>query len=231
MHNTGYRCLGLILALMVAGPVRAQTLQVRHDHDPWGACEGELHITENGIRYDTEKEEHRRDWAWLDIQSFDRQSAEKFSVLSYEDLTWHLGLDRSFDFTILPGEAGVEQATFERIEQQLARPVTDRIPKIVEPEYQIAVRHLHVFGGCEGTLTFGNEWVVYETDHTEDARSWRRARHIANVWSSNEFELELRVLEENRRAFDKAKRFVFQLKEPLDQDYYEALRREFLLAR
>lgn len=231
MHSNRYRYLWLGLALMLASPVRAQTLHVRHDHDPWGACEGELHFTENGIRYDTEKEEHRRDWAWVDIQSFDRWSAERFSVLSYEDLAWHFGLDRSFDFTVLPGEAGLEPATFENIAQQLARPVTDRIPKVVEPEYQVAVKHLHVFGGCEGTLTFGTDWVVYETDHTEDARSWRRDKHIANVWSSNEFELELRVLEENRRAFDKAKRFVFQLKEPLDPDYYEALRREFLLAQ
>ena len=231
MHSKGYLYLWLILALLIAGPVSAQTLQVRHDHDPWGSCEGELHITENGIRYDTEKQEHQRDWAWVDIQGFDRQSRERFSVLSYEDLSWHLGLDRSFDFTVLPGEDGLEQSTFERIEQGLARPVTDRIPKALEPEYQVAVKHLHVFGGCEGTLTFGDEWVVYDTAHTEDARSWRRNSHIANVWSSNQFELELRVLEENQWAFDKAKRFVFQLKEPLDRNYYEALRREFLLAQ
>ncbi len=232
MHSGWYRHLWLMfLALIIAVPVSAQTLLVRHDHDPWGSCEGELHITENGIRYETEKKEHQRDWAWVDVQSFDRRSAERFSVLSYEDLALHLGLDRSFDFTILPGEMGLEDATFEQIEQHIARPVTDRVPRVVEPEYQVAVKHLHVFGGCEGTLTFGDGWIVYQTDHAEDARNWRRDVHIANVWSSNAFELELRVLEENQRAFDKAKRFVFQLKEPLDRNYYEALRREFLLAR
>ena len=231
MHKTLSRYLWLIIALAMAAPVSAQTLQVRHDHDPWGACEGELQITEDGIRYDTDKEEHNREWAWIDIQGFDRHSSETFSVLSYEDFGWHLGLDRAFDFTILPGEPALVQASFERIEEGLARPITDRVPKILEPEYEVAVKHRHVFGGCEGTLRFGDGWVVYTTDHAEDARSWRQDHHIANVWSSNPFELELRVWEENRRAFDKAKRFVFQLKEPLDRDYYETLRREFLLAQ
>ena len=132
---------------------------------------------------------------------------------------------------MLEGEAGLPDTAFERIRANVIRPVTDRTPRGIDAEYIVPVKHLHVFGGCEGWLSFGTEWVVYETDHAEDARAWRRDRHIANVWSSGPFELELRIFEENRRAFDKAKRFTFQLKEPLDVAYYERLRREFLLAR
>ena len=82
MYKTLSRYLWLIIALAMAVPVSAQTLQVRHDHDPWGACEGELQITEDGIRYETDKEEHNREWAWIDIQGFDLHSSETFSVLS-----------------------------------------------------------------------------------------------------------------------------------------------------
>ena len=225
------RCVLLLLVLGIAYPAFAQAVQVRHDHDPWGACEGELVVDENGIQYVTDKEDHQKSWAWIDIQGFDRWSPERFSVLTYEDLKWHLGLDRNFDFTVLPGEAALEEAAFAIIERNLIRPVTDRIPKVDEPEYQVPVKHIHVFGGCEGVLTFGRDRVVYETTHVRDARSWGRDKHIANVWSSNPYELELRVFEENRRAFDKTTRFLFQLKEPLDVGYYERLRREFLILR
>ena len=222
---------GLCLVIALSVSLSAQTLVVRHDHDPWGSCEGELIVTDEGIRYEGDKQEHSRDWRWVDIQGFDRKSPTRFSVLTYEDLAWHGGLDRNYDFATPPGEAGLSEPTFDSIASMLARPVTDRVLRTIQADYQIRVKHLHVFGGCEGILSFGPDWIVYETDHPEDRRSWRRNAHIANVWSTNEFELEVRVLEENRRAFDKARRFTFQLKEPLDGDYYERLRREYLLAK
>ena len=49
---------------------------------------------------------------------------------------------------------------------------------------------------------------------------------MANVWSSQRYELEIRTYEDNRRNFDKMRVFRFQLKEPLNQAYYEKLRRE-----
>ena len=223
--------MGLLMLTLSSAAASAQGLQVRHDHDPWGSCEGELIVTVDGIRYEADKEEHSRVWSWSDVQGFDRKSATEFSLLTYEDLTWHVGLDKNYDFTTLVNGEALDPSVFEMIGDRISRPITDRIPRTVEAEYQVEVKHLHVFGGCEGTLTFGSDWIVYETDHTEDARSWRRDTHVANVWSSNPYELELRILEENQRAFDKATRFTFQLKEPLDQPYYETLRRKYLLAR
>ncbi len=54
---------------------------------------------------------------------------------------------------------------------------------------------------------------------------------MESVWSLNRYQLEIRVFEENKRAFDKTRRFRFQLKEPLDEVYYEQLRREFFPGR
>ncbi len=101
----------------------------------------------------------------------------------------------------------------------------------IEAEYQVPVKHLHTFGGCEGALYFSKDWIVYETDHPKDARTWKRNRDVESVWSLNRFQLEVHVFEENKRASDKTRRFRFQLKEPLDESYYEQLRREFFPGR
>ena len=228
MHRTLLE--SAVLVLLLSASVSAQGLQVRHDHDPWGSCEGELEITSDGIRYEPIEGDHDRTWTWVDIQNFDRRSPDEFSLLTYEDFVWHLGLDRAFDFTVLAGESTLDDASFARIRANLSRPVIDRMVLQIEPEYQVAVKHLHLLGGCDGVLTFGEDWVVYETDHEQDARTWGRDE-LASLWSSGSFELELRVLEKDRRAFSTTSTFKFQLKAPLNRDYYELLRREFLLRR
>jgi hypothetical protein len=222
--------LGCFLFFSIA--VNGQTLKVRHDHNPWGKCQGELIISQEGIEYRTEgKESHNHLWKWTDIQTFDRKSPTEFTVLSYEDQKWTFGTDRHFNFTVLPDEDPLTEQTFQLISHQLNRPVVDRVEREIEAEYQLEVKHLHTFGGCEGTLYFGSDWISYQTDHEEDARTWDRKRAVESVWSSNRYQLELHVFEEGDRGFDKTRRFRFQTKEPLDQEYYEQLRREFLFNR
>ncbi|MFQ5739983.1 MAG: hypothetical protein ACE5JX_13330 [Acidobacteriota bacterium] len=128
----------------------------------------------------------------------------------------------------MPGQPPLSEKTFRSIVRHLGRPVTDRIARTFRAEYQVAVKHLHTFGGCEGTLYFGPDWIVYETAHKEDARTWRRELEVESVWSMNRYQLELHIFEGNERGFDKTRRFRFQLKEPLDEAYYQQLRREFL---
>jgi hypothetical protein len=225
MNKWTLTCLILVFFNPWAG---AETLLVRHDHDPWGKCTGEVILTDEGIEYRTEKENHNRQWKWVDIQSFDRKAASAFSILSYEDQKLSFGADRSFNFTILPDAESLSEATYQFIFQHLGKPGLDRVSREIEAEYQVPVKHLHAFGGCEGTLYFGRDWIVYETAHPQDARTWKRDREIQSVWSLNRYQLEIHVFEENKRAFDKTRRFRFQLKEPLNEDYYDQLRREFV---
>ena len=67
-----------ILVLMVLfngwGLSQSYTFKVRHDHDPWGKCLGELTVSPSGIRFSSDEEEHSFNWNWLDIQSVDRIS-------------------------------------------------------------------------------------------------------------------------------------------------------------
>ena len=74
--------VGLLLSCTLA---RGQVLQVHHDHNPWGKCEGEFIVSEEGIEYRTKKEDHNRQWKWEEIQSFDRKSPLEFSIVTYED--------------------------------------------------------------------------------------------------------------------------------------------------
>ncbi len=210
--------------LMTQQAPQPLTFQVRHDHDPWGACRGSLVFSEAGIEYESRHEKHSRQFSWGDIQSFDRISDNRFSILTWEDQKWILGLDRKFDFTVPPGEEPLSQEAFELVEAHLERPVVDRVPSPVEPEYQIGAKHLHTWGGCRGRLLFTSERVNFESEDPRHSRSWRLDRDVHSFWSPNRYQLEIEVFEESHARFDKAKRFRFQLERALDPEYYQRLR-------
>ena len=218
----------VLLTLLFFGPAAwGETMRVRHDHDPWGKCEGKLIIDQEGIEYrSAKKEDHNRKWVWPDIQSVDRKSQSRLSVLTYEDQKLRLGQDRVFDFELLSADQAFSDRTLSLISGKLKKPVTDRVTDPIDADYQVPAKHKHALGGCEGTLYFGAEHIVYDSDDASDSRTWKKDRDVANVWSANRFDLEIRTFEENRRNFDKMRVFRFQLKEPLNQAYYEKLRRE-----
>jgi len=222
---------GIFLVVLCTHFSFGWTLKVRHDHDPFGGCEGELLITEAGVTYETEKEKHRRTWEWTDIQTVDRYSPEKFTILTYADQGILLGRDQPFDFTVVEGR-GLDDQVFTMISEKLRRPIVDRVPKNPGTiEYEVPVKHLHTFGGCEGILRFGSDLITYETDHIRDARTWRRDREVAGVWSINQYELEIQVFEREAGDFLRTRNFRFQLKVPLDESYYMELRRGLLPVR
>ena len=223
---------GFLVLFLGAALLQAEVLQIRHDHDPWGQCIGELEITDTGIEFRSKKEKHSRHWDWLEIQSFDRRSDQKFAILTWEDQKMKLGLDRYFHLTVLPEEGPMSPEAFALIRKNLQGTITDRMTQQeFSPDYSTRAKHLHPFGGCEGTLSFGPEWIVYQTDHKKHGRTWKRDREVESVWSLHRYQLEVHVFEENQRNFDKTRRFRFHLKQPLDQEYYLQLRREFLPAR
>ena len=217
----------LLTLLCFATGAWGDSMRVRHDHDPWGKCEGELIIDREGIEYRSPKKMgHNRKWVWQDIQSVDRKSPSRLSVLTYEDQKLRLGQDKVFDFELLSPDQTFSDRTLSLISGKLKKPVTDRVTDPIHAEYRVPAKHKHTLGGCEGTLYFGPEYIVYDSEDSSDSRKWRKDRDVANVWSSQRYELEIRTFEENRRNFDKMRVFRFQLKEPLDQAYYEKLRRE-----
>lgn len=206
-----------------------QSFTVRHDHDPWGSCQGELTVHGDGIDFRSSKEDHNRQWAWTDIQAVDRFSPLKFTILTYTDQKLLAGRDQPFDFTVLEGE-GLNDETFQIIQEHSIRPLVDRsVEMAVSIEYEIPVKHLHTFGGCEGVLQFTSGQILYVTKHQKDSRKWRIGKEIAGIWSANRFDLEIQAFEREDGDYHQTRSFRFQLKQPLDNHYYRKLRREIHL--
>lgn len=230
------RCLLLLWTasdFLSAGGVAA-TLQVKHDHDPWGSCLGELTITPQSVRFAGKtKPEHTRVWSWLDTKTVEGLLSERFTIVAYEDQKLLMGRDRPWDFTVRDDNlASLDDATFSMILRQLERPVVDHVAAPAQqPTYEIPVKHLHTFGGCKGVLVLSREWIVYRTDHVKGQRSWRRTSDMATVLSTGRYDLEVEVYEQGAQDLLQTRRFRFELKRLLEENVYRRLRRELSTIR
>jgi hypothetical protein len=213
----------LLILLFLAQPLAAQTFPVIHEKTFWRDGHGTIEITDEGIRYASDKAKDSRSWSYQDIQSLDRISSKEFTILSYEDESRYLGRDKSYHFVITEGELTDE--LFRKISEKMGRPVTDRVvPDNIAVQYRIPVKHLHTFGGCEGILEFTGDSIIYATKHKADAREWKLSRDVQSVWSSDRYQLEIHVYENNRREFSRTRIYKFALKTPLDPEIYRSLK-------
>lgn len=211
-----------LLLLCSAAGLAGQTFDVIHKKSHWPDGQGRVHISEEAIAFEARDEKHSRRWSYADIQHFDRVSKSEFVILSYEDQKWKLGRDREFRFVITPGE--LTDGLMDTISRRLGKPVTDRVVSEVAAKYEVAVKHLHTLGGCEGRLLFTDDAVFYSTDHAADAREWKLARDIRAVSSVDPYLLEIRAFENNRREFSRTRVYKFALKQALDAAFYRNLK-------
>jgi hypothetical protein len=213
----------ILLLGIFAQFVGAQTFEVKRLKRLWWDGEGQIRISEEGIAYEAKKPKHSRSWKYQDIQYFDRLSKKEFVILSYEDIGWQMGRDREYHFAITSGELGDD--VFQNISRRIKRPVTNRVVgEVVKAGYELPVKHLHSFGGCEGILKFTADAIYYSTDHKKDSRQWLLTRDVQSVWSMNPYQLEVHVYDNNRREFSRTRVYKFNLKEALDQEFYRALK-------
>jgi hypothetical protein len=214
----------LLTIWFLALPAAAQTFPVVQKRTLWPDGRGELVFTGEGIEFRAAGDQRNsRKWRYIDIQHLDRVNARELVVLTYEDRQWRLGQDREFRFLVTEGE--FSDALFENLRTRLRRPATDRVaPESANPLYEIPVKHLHTLGGCEGTLSFTGDALIYRTSHQRDARDWRIGVDVESVWSRNPYELEVHVYERNAREFSRTRVYHFALKEPLDAEFYRGLK-------
>ncbi len=212
-----------LMLLLCAQPLAAQTLSVIQQKKLWPDGGGQIEITEQAIAYRAEKESESRTWNYPDIQFFDRISSREFTILTYEDQRRWLGRDKQYHFVVTEGE--LTDALFQTIRSRLGKPAANRvIPGLEAVEYEVAAKHLHTFGGCEGTLRFTKDAIAYVTEKENDAREWSLARDVRSVWSADRSRLQIHVYENNRREFSRTRVYRFSLKEPLDGAYYRRLK-------
>lgn len=216
------RTIALFIAAVAVGSAQTSFEAVRKKA-LWPDAEGTLVLGDDGIEFRRGDDGESKSWAYDDIQSLDRISPVQIVILTYEDVSWRLGQDRSYRFTLLSGE--LSDQLFESMAEKIGRPATDRVvEKGPADAPRLPVKHLKPFGGSEGELIFAESAIYYATDAPKQAREWRMDRDVESIWAANRYQLEVHVFEAGRRDFDDTRVYRFQLKEPLDPDFYRNLK-------
>ncbi len=220
--------LFVFLCVLCVSPVNvlaAEPLafEVVHEHGV-GSCRGRLLVDESGIRFESERRDHSREWKFVEIQDL-RLEPGGMRVLTYEDRRWWFGADRAFQFRVTG-----EEAIWRRLRDILAPRLERRLVVAhAEPPgeilYRFAAKHRHGSKGCEGVLAFGERTVSYASDQPGESRTWSYG-DIESISSSGPFELTLNTYERQSFHYGSRRAFEFQLKEPLSEAAYNELWRK-----
>lgn len=209
--------VGLLLA---SSALQAQEVKFPVEHKRlFKDRKGELVFGETGIEYRTEKKSDARAWKYEDVQQLGLLGPREVTILGYQDSKWKFGSDLFYRFKITSGE--VTPALWTRLQAKLKRPVVSAIiPPDIPPKFTVPVKHLLGFGGSQGRLEIGDEYVIYRTDALKDSRIWRY-RDISSIGTTGAYELRLTSMDraENERGGER--NFVFSLKERLSPEAYD----------
>lgn len=212
------------ILLILSAPIMAQAqgfeFSVEHEHTLRN-CRGKLFITEEKIEYLSAHQGDSRVWRYVEIRQIKVVSPTKLEITSYEDQKRMLGRDRIFKFKLLDGQISSEISALFRGKTKY--PVaTSVIPESSEsPKFEFLVKHLHTFGGCEGTLKIYSDRVIYQSvDKTESSRYWRWT-DIQSISRSNLYQFSLTSFEPQFGGPTKS--FNFELKERMEESVYDYL--------
>ena len=206
------------LMLLLAVPALGETtFQATLERPFWKDKHGELRFSEDGIEFHAKGDKEISKWDYVDIQLFDRVSPTEIRLLTYEDVAWQLGRDRTLRFTLDSGE--FTEALFAEIQPKLGRPAANRVLGNLEaPAEKLPAKHLHPLGGCEGVLLFFPDRIVFDSQQDKHDREWKLGEQLESVWSADPYDLELHTREPSAAIWR------FQLKSKLDPQLYKALK-------
>ena len=201
----------LLSVLLVQSPPTnsAIEMQVQHKHTI-GACDGTLIFSPDGVRYDTEENDHQRSWSYADVKFFEIVSDDELQLHTFEDHgILRLGQDRKFVFEQVQGQLGVE--FYDMLRERSPRPVVTHIVFPTDEIVRLGAKHKHRLGGCQGTLTIGQNTIAYESEQSRDSRVWR-LQDITTFGSADPFHLRIATPFET---------YTFDLKERLATSTYD----------
>lgn len=183
---------------------------------------GRLTITTGGISYQSEIRKEAGDsrvWRYDEIREIYIQAPETLVLVTYEDQIWYAGRDRVFRFRFL--DSGIPSETVALLRANAKRLVVTNVWEAgaTPPVFQIPVKHLHRFGGCEGILKLYPDQFVFESpEHASHSRAWRY-RDLQDVSRPNRFQFSFTTFEPQFGGPNKI--YNFQLKEELPEAAYE----------
>ena len=206
--------------LLVSSVLQAQEVQfpVRHDRLLRDRI-GELIFGETGIEYRTKDNGDARTWKYEDIQQLGLLGPKELTIITYEDSKWKLGKDLFYRFTITTGE--ITPALWTQLQAKLKRPlVSALIPPDIASKFTIPVKHLRGFGGTQGMLEIGDEYLIYKTTVPKDSRIWRY-RDISSVGTTGPYQMRITSIDRTDTESGSERNFVFSLKERLVPEAYD----------
>lgn len=213
---------GAALVLMLALQVHAQEFSYKVQQDRTiGHRDGELVINESGIEYRAAKrEKENRSWSYKDdIKLLEILSSTKIRIWTYKDRKLFLGKNENLTFKIVDGQ--LDQSVSDFLRERLSRPfVTSFLEGTRTALAEIAVKHSHRFGGCEGTLQIYPDRLIYESQTGHDSRSWRWS-DIRSVGRSDRYHFDVETFEPQTGASSRS--FNFVLKEQMPEKTYDLI--------
>jgi hypothetical protein len=180
---------------------------------------GELIFGETRIEYRTKDKGDARAWKYEDIQQLGLLGPKELTIITYEDSKWKLGKDLFYRFTITTGE--ITPVLWRQLQAKLKRPVVSALisPDIVS-KFTIPVKHLRGFGGTQGTLEIGEEYIIYKTTVPMDSRIWPY-HDISSVGTTGPYQMRLTSMDRAENESGGERNFVFALKERLAPEVYD----------
>ena len=206
--------------LLVSSALQAQEVRfpVRHGR-LLRDCTGELIFGETGIEYRSNDKADARIWKYEDIQQLGLLGPKELTIITYEDSKWKLGKDLFYRFTITTGE--ITPALWTQLQAKLKRPVVSAlIPPDIASKFTIPVKHLRGFGGTQGMLEIGDEYIIYKTTVPKDSRIWRY-RDISSVGTTGPYQMRITSIDRTDNESGSERNFVFSLKERLVPEAYD----------
>jgi hypothetical protein len=181
----------------------------RHKHLR-GSCEGTLAVGAGGVSFVGAKK-HAWRWKLEDIREL-KLAPDGIYVLSY-----HGGFDFAGAVPVAQLYGMLRGAMDQRLVMEAAEPEPGGRPLV--PVWSFPVRHR---GGADGSLAFGDDFVVYTSAARDESRTWRY-QDIDGISSSGPFQLTITTFERALAHYNDRKDFNFDLKQPITEAQYNAL--------
>ncbi len=213
----------VLVALPALLPAAETSFDVIHHKMLFPNGRGVLSISDEEIRFEAKDADNSRSWKYLDIQFLDRLSPSELVVLTFEDVRGFAGLDKRYRFELVSGEIGND--LFTQMTRRLGKPVSNRVFALPEHEvkFDVAVKHLHRFGGCQGRVLATGTAIYFQADDKAHSHEWLLDRDVDSVWSADRYQLDVHVRNPSGPVHS-IERFRFLLKEPLATKWYRRLK-------
>ena len=207
-----------VLSIAATAAVAQPFELVVKDDELFGADEGTLVFTVDGVAYQTTDREDARQWGYDDLKQIQVVSPTRVVMATYEDQSWiKFGADRTFDFEVT-GEPVSEELVAFLLEHVPLPLVVALVPPLdAAPLFAVPVRLRQ--GGSHGTLELLGDQLVYRTGDDDHARVWRLA-DLHLVFQPDRHRLTVQAYE---GGGDRTRAYEFDVKCPLPPGALEAI--------